>query len=416
MDRKAGRECPAPHGRNARRIWKGRRKMEIVEKESGGGGWAEASCQRVYAKVDLDAVVWNMERMRERMPEGTGMLGVVKADAYGHGAVPVARRLEPLRYLAGFAVATPEEAFGLREGGIKKPVLVLGYSFPCFYDRMAAEEIRPAVFREDSIETLEEAVRRTGKPVRVHIKVDTGMNRIGITPDERGLSFVKALMGRQGIVIEGIFTHFARADEADKTDALRQLRTFQNFIHMIEEELKLEIPVKHCANSAGILELPEAGMDLVRAGIAMYGMYPSEETGREVPLRPALSLHSRIVFLKTIEKGQSVSYGGTFTAERRMRVATIPVGYGDGYPRGLSGRGYVLVHGRRAPVLGRVCMDQFMVDVSDIPEVSEGDEAVLIGGDGGEQISAELLGELSGRFHYELVCCLGKRVPRIYVS
>lgn len=375
------------------------------------------SYQRVYAEIALDVIADNMRNMKENLPKETRMMGVVKTDGYGHGSVPIAKKLEPMDFMFGFAVATPEEAHILRLAGIRKPVLVLGYSFPYSYEQLAGEEVRPAVFRMDSIEPLKAAAKKTGKPVRVHIKVDTGMSRIGITPDREGLSFVKALMNQEGIEIEGIFTHFARADETDKRVTEKQFRTFTDFIHMIEEELSLRIPVRHCANSAGILEMPQTGLDAVRAGITMYGLAPSDEVRMDiVPLKPAMSLYSRIVYIKTIHEGQSVSYGGTFTAERDMRIATIPVGYGDGYPRGLSGKGYVLIHGKKAPILGRVCMDQFMVDVSQIPEAEEDDRAVLIGRDGGECVTAEELGELSGRFNYELVCDLGKRIPRVYTE
>ena len=316
----------------------------------------------------------------------------------------------------GFAVATSEEAHILRMAGIKKPILILGYTFPYSYDTLVEEEIRPAVFREDSVLQLAEAAKKIGKKAKVHIKVDTGMSRIGITPDEKGLEFVKHLMAHEELEIEGIFTHFAKADEADKTEALKQFEVFGEFIDKIEKQLGLYIPLKHCANSAGIIELPRASMDAVRAGISLYGLYPSEEVSRDIiPMEAALSWYSHIIYIKTLQKGQSVSYGGTFTATREMRVATIPLGYGDGYPRSLSGKGYVLIHGKQAPILGRVCMDQFMVDISEIPDVKEGDLVTLIGKDGEACISAECLGELSGRFNYELVCDIGKRVPRIYV-
>ncbi len=380
--------------------------------------------QRGYAEISLDAIVSNMRNMKQNIAPETKMIGVIKTDGYGHGSVPVAEVLEPLDYLSGFAVATPEEAHVLRRAGIRKPILILGYTFPYCYEQLAAEELRPAVFRMDTIPLLRQAAERTGKPVRVHVKVDTGMNRIGITPDEEGLRFVEALTeqgGREdgtvskGIIVEGIFTHFARADEYDKTSAIEQMEVFQGFIRMIKEKLGLDIPVKHCSNSAGILELPQANMDAVRAGIALYGLYPSAEVGRDrVPLKPALSLYSHLVCVKDLPRGQSVSYGGTFTAQEDMRVATVPLGYGDGYPRSLSNKGYVLLHGKKAPVLGRICMDQFMVDVSHIPDAGEGDRVVLLGADGEERISAELLGEMSGRFHYELVCDIGKRIPRIY--
>lgn len=373
-------------------------------------------CSRVYAEIDLDAVEGNLRRMKRHISPATRMVGVIKADGYGHGSVQVAGALEGLDFLWGFAVATPEEAFRLRAAGIRKPLLILGYAFPYSYERLAGEEIRPAVFRRDSFPLLQEAAERAGKAVKVHVKVDTGMNRIGITPDEAGLGFLEDLMHREGIEIEGMFTHFAGSDQRDKAGAERQLERFRDFADRAERELGLRIPLKHCSNSAGILEMPEADMDLVRAGIALYGLYPSEEVDREaVELVPALSLYSRIVYVKTIGPGESVSYGGTFTAERTMRVATIPIGYGDGYPRSLSGRGSVLICGKRAPILGRVCMDQLMVDVSDIGEAKEGERVVLLGRDGADRISAEELGTLSGRFNYELVCVLGKRVPRVYV-
>lgn len=371
--------------------------------------------QRVYAEVDLSAIEDNMNNMKENLGPGTKMMGVIKADGYGHGSIPLAFQLEKHDYIYGFAVATPEEAHLLRQAGVRKPIVILGYAFPYSYEMLAEEEIRPTVFRRDSVEKLELAAEKAGKPVKVHIKVDTGMNRIGIRPDGDGLSFVEMLVNRKWIEVEGIYTHFARADEADKSNALKQLESFQNFLHIIEKRLSVKIPVKHCANSAGILEMPETGMDVVRAGISMYGIYPSREMHRDrVQLRPAFSLYSHIVRIHTIERGESVGYGGTFTASGKMRIATIPAGYADGYPRELSNRGYVLIHGKRAAVLGRICMDQFMVDISDIPKAAVGDRAVLLGSEGGETIGAEELEVLSGRFPHELFCCFGKRVPRVY--
>lgn len=375
------------------------------------------ACQRGYAQINLDAIVENMRSMKRHIGARTKMLGVVKADGYGHGGIPVARCLEGLDFVYGFAVATAQEAFELRLAGIKKPVLVLGYTFPDSYERFAGWEIRPAVFREDSLKALSQGARAAGKRLKVHVKVDTGMSRIGVTPDDAGLSFVHRLSKEPGIEIEGIFTHFAKADIKDKTSAKAQLSLFKDFLRRIEEELGMKIPLKHCANSAGILELREADMDLVRAGIALYGLYPSEEMRKDVvALHPALSWYSTVIYLKTIKKGQSVGYGSTFTAKQDTRVATVPIGYADGYPRSLSGKGYVLIKGKRAPILGRICMDQFMVDVSEIPEAAEGDRVTLLGVDGTEQISAEALGERSGRFHYELVCDIGKRIPRVYLQ
>ena len=375
------------------------------------------SYQRVWAEVDLDAIWENMVHMKENIAEKTKILAVIKTDGYGHGGVPIAKMLEQLDFMFGYAAATYEEAHVLREAGVKKPILILGYTFPYCYEELIREEIRPAVYRRDTVEELVAAAAKVGQKAKVHIKVDTGMGRIGITPDEEGLEFVRFLMGHPELEVEGIFTHFAKSDEEDKTSANHQLALFQNFIDRIQTELGLTIPVKHCSNSAAILEMPQANMDMVRAGITTYGLYPSEEVRKDiVPLRAAMSLYSHIVYCKTIHAGQSVSYGGLFTAQKDTRVATIPVGYGDGYPRSLSGKGYVLIRGKKAPILGRVCMDQFMVDVSEIPGVMEGDKVTLLGVDGTERITAEELGELSGRFNYEFVCDLGKRIPRVYIQ
>lgn len=372
-------------------------------------------CERGFVEVDLDAIRENMIHMKANIAPETKMIGVIKTDGYGHGSVPIAKHLEDLDFVWGYAIATPEEAIQLRKAGIKKPLLILGYTFPYCYENLVKYEIRPAVFREDSLDKLNRAAVKLRKPVSVHIKVDTGMSRIGITPDREGLAFIKRVLEYRMINIEGIFTHFARADEEDKTNAFEQLRIYQDFVKMAEEKLSIHIPMKHCSNSAGIIEMPQANMDVVRAGITLYGLYPSDEVKKDiVKLLPALSLYSKVVYVKKIQKGQSVSYGGTYTAESERVVATIPIGYGDGYPRTLSGKGYVLIHGKKAPILGRVCMDQFMVDITDIPSVKEGDRVVLLGFDGNEHISAEELGRLSGRFNYELVCDLGKRLPRVY--
>lgn len=373
--------------------------------------------QRVYATVDLSAVLYNMERMHRAISPQTMMIGVIKTDGYGHGAVPIGRELEKLPYVFGYATATAEEAFILRRAGLSKPVLILGYTFPYSYDELILQEIRPAVFRKDAVEILDVCAGRLGRKAIVHVKVDTGMSRIGIRPDEEGLAFMEWIAGLAHIEVEGIFTHFARADETDQSAAFLQLAKFTAFVEEAEHRMGKEIPLKHCSNSAAILTLPQANLSLVRAGITMYGLSPSGEVTKDIlSLRPVLSLKSCLVYVKEIEAGTPVSYGGTFVAKERMRIATVPVGYGDGYPKGLSGKGSVLVRGKRAPILGRVCMDQFMVDVSDIPDASEGDEVTLIGVDGGEKITMEELGELSGRFNYELACCLGERIPRVYLK
>lgn len=373
--------------------------------------------QRVYAAVDLSAVLSNMERMHGAISPQTKMIGVIKTDGYGHGAVPIGRELEKLPYVFGYATATAEEAFALRRAGLHKPILVLGYTFPYSYEELILQKIRPAVFRRDALEELSACAGRLGTNAVVHVKVDTGMSRIGIRPDEEGLAFMDWLSGLSHIEVEGIFTHFARADETDQTAALAQLSKFTAFAGEAERRMGKQIPFKHCSNSAGILTMPQANLSLVRAGITLYGLSPSEEVTKDIlALNPVLSLKSRLVYVKEIEAGTPVSYGGTFVAKGRMRIATVPVGYGDGYPRSLSNKGSVLVRGKRAPILGRICMDQFMVDVSDIPGAAEGDEVTLIGADGVDCITMEELGALSGRFNYELACDLGKRIPRVYLK
>ncbi len=378
---------------------------------------------RVCARISLGALEKNLLAMKNNIPKDTKIMAVIKTDAYGHGAVEIGKFLENMDYIWGYATATAEEAFELREAGIKKPILVLGYTFPYAYERMLAEGIRPTVFREDMAKELDKCGKELIKKgviteiPCVHIAVDTGMNRIGITPDKDGISFARKVRLMRGIRIEGMFTHFARADEKDLTNVRECEAVFKKFIFDFENETGYRIPIKHCANSASIIAVPESSMDMVRAGITMYGMWPSDEVPRDIiGLEPVMELTSHVVMVKTVPAGTPVSYGGTFVTERETRIATIPVGYGDGYPRSLSGKGYVLIDGSRAPILGRVCMDQFMVDVTDIPDVQEGHEVVLLGRDkrSGEVITAEMLGDMSGRFNYELTCDISKRVPRVF--
>ena len=379
---------------------------------------------RVCAKIDLSAVEYNLDSMRANIPEGTKIMAVIKTDAYGHGSIEIARDLETKDYIWGYATATAEEAFELRDNGICKPILILGYTFPYAYERMLKEGIRPTVFRSDMVKELSQCADKLLKggeikePAHIHIAVDTGMSRIGIHPDDAGISFVLECEKEKSLKIEGIFTHFARADEKDLSNVKERELVFAGFVSDVEEKLGRKIELHHCANSASIIAVPESSMDMVRAGVTMYGMWPSEEVPKDiVNLKPVMELVSHIVMIKEVAAGTPVSYGGTFVCDRNTKIATIPVGYGDGYPRSLSSKGYVLIRGKRAQILGRVCMDQFMVDVTDIPEAKEGDEVILLGKDktSGEEISAELLGEMSGRFNYELTCDINKRVPRKFV-
>lgn len=372
---------------------------------------------RAWAEVDLDAVQFNIESIKDRISGKTKIIAVIKTDGYGHGAVHIARMLENEERVWGYAVATAEEAFSLRKNAIHKPIMILGYTFPYSYEQLIAEEVRSTVFTLDSARELSDTAVKIGKKSKIHIKIDTGMTRIGIHPDNEGLELIRQIAGLPGLEIEGIFTHFATADEADKTKAYRQMELFKEYTDRVCSELKIDIPMKHCSNSAGIAEMPEANMDAVRAGIILYGLWPSQEVKADgrLKLKPALALKSRVVYVKTVSEGQEISYGGTYTTTRDTRVATICIGYGDGYPRSLSNSGYVLVKGQRAPILGRVCMDQFMIDVTDInADICVGDKVTLIGKDGDECITMEELGDLSGRFNYELACDIGKRIPRIY--
>ena len=369
---------------------------------------------RVCAEIDLDAIAYNMEQMKKRIGDHARLIAVVKADGYGHGAVPVAKMFEACSYVWGYAVACLEEATELREQGIRKPILVLGCVFPDQFEEMIRYDVRPAVYMESMAELISQEAVRQGKDAFIHIKIDTGMGRIGFPVTEESADAIERISRLPGIRIEGMFTHFAKADERDKTYTFLQHDRFMRMKELVE---KRQVPVRYfdCDNSAGIIDFPDMKHDLARAGIAMYGMYPSDEVDQKaVDLRPALSLVSHVSFVKEVEAGTPISYGGTFVSDRPMRVATIPVGYGDGYPRSLSNKGYVLIHGKRARILGRVCMDQFMADVTDIPETAFMDRVVLVGRDGDEEITVDELADLSGRFNYEFVCCLGKRIPRIY--
>lgn len=372
---------------------------------------------RVYAKIDLDAVAWNMEQMKKNLKEGTEMVAVIKTDGYGHGAVQVASMLESYDYVWGYAVATLDEAVVLRAAEIQKPILVLGCIFPDQYWEMLKYEIRMNVYTKEMAEAISALAVEKGEQAYVHIKLDTGMARLGFSAEESSIEEIKEIAELPNLVLEGVFTHFAKADEEDKTFTMMQLEKFEWMTQRLEEE-GVTFPYVHASNSAGIIDVRRADYNLVRAGIAIYGLYPSEEVDKEkVQLKPALSLKSHIAFVKDIPAGTPVSYGGDFVSEHQMRIATIPIGYGgDGYPRSLSDTGYVLIRGKKAPIIGRICMDQFMVDVSDIPEVKFGDKVTLIGRDQEEYLPVEKLSELSGRFNYEFVCDLGKRIPRVYVQ
>ena len=372
--------------------------------------------QRVRAEIDLDAIAENVQNMSEHINQKTQIIAVVKADAYGHGATPVAQLLAAYDYIWGFGVATAEEALSLRNSSITKPILILGYVFEEHYDLLTDQEIELVVFNYSMAQKMSEAAVRIGKSLKIHIAVDTGMTRIGFSDQESSGEIIREISKLPGLKLAGLFTHFAKADELDKTFSNTQLLRYEKFSAMLQAA-GIEIPLHHCANSAGMLELAAAHMDVVRVGISLYGIYPSGEVSRNtVELKAAMSLKSRIIRIEEVAAGVPVSYGGTYVTDTRKRIATIPVGYGDGYPRNLSNRGWVLIHGKKAPILGRICMDQFMVDVTGIPEAAELDEVVLMGVSQGECLSVDTLSEQSGRFPYEFVCMLSKRIPRIYLQ
>ena len=366
-------------------------------------------CHTNYVVIDLDAVEENFDAISRKA--GCDVMTIVKADGYGHGAVPLARHLEDRS--AFFGVSCAAEALELIRGGIQKPILILGHSTHDTFPALIRHRIRPTVFRWDDALALSAEALRQGTTARFHFAVDTGMSRIGVPADETGADLCAKIAGLPGLMAEGIFSHYATADEEDLTRARAQGNLFECFLQKLEHR-GLQIPLVHFSNSAGIMNF-ENHYQLVRAGIILYGMYPSREVDPNLlPLTPALSWSSRVTCVKTLEPGREVSYGGTFVTTRPTVVATVPVGYADGYRRSLSGRFYVLIRGQRAPILGRICMDQLMVDVTGIPGVEVGDRVVLIGRDGEEVITMEEIAAAADTFNYEFVCGISRRVPRFY--
>lgn len=368
---------------------------------------------RVTANVNLDAICHNVLAAKKIVGDNTKIMAIIKADGYGHGAVTIAKTLNNIEVDA-FGIAIIEEGIELRKAGINKPILILGYTPVQQYKYLLKYDITQTIFQLNAAQELSKAAMKLQKKAKIHIKIDTGMSRIGFSDTKESLDEIKQISLMEGIQIEGIFTHFACADEKEKASAKNQLERYLNFVNCLEQ-LGIYIPIKHISNSAGVIDLPEAHLDMVRCGIATYGLYPSDEVIKEsIILKPAMEIKSHVSYVKEIEAGIGVSYGSTFVTTRKTKIATIPVGYGDGYPRGLSSKGRVLIHGKSAPILGRVCMDQFMVDVTEIENVNQGDAVTLVGKEGDEFISVEELANLANSFNYEFICNVGKRVPRIY--
>lgn len=368
--------------------------------------------KRAYEDVNLDVIKNNVDIIMKRTKPGTKALIVVKADAYGHGDVPVARALESRADY--FAVATGPEAINLRENSITKPILILGFVAYEEYEDLINNDVDLVIFDKESADALSEAAKKIGKTAKCHVKVDTGMRRIGVEPVKESVEIVKYIKGLDNVDAHGIFTHFFAADSVDKSRAQKQYKLFTGFIDMCKDE-GVTFDICHCANSAAAMEMPETNMDMVRIGISMYGLDPSEEVPvAEAGLAPAMSLKCRISMVKTIHKGDSVGYGGVYVADEDRKIATLSIGYADGYPRSLSNKGYVLINGKKANIVGNICMDQLMVDCTDIEDVKRGDIVTMIGTDGDESIRVEDLSAISGRFNYEFVCGITKRIPRNY--
>ena len=365
---------------------------------------------RMYAAIDMDALRYNIKKMQSLKP-GMKTLVVIKADAYGHGAVTIAKRIADMADYYG--VATVDEAVELRKAGITTPILIIGYTASDDFEKLLDYDITQAVYDIAECRKLSDLAESRGTKAKVHIKVDTGMSRIGFQADANGIEEASKLKDFPGLTIEGIFTHYAKADEMDKQYALKQKERFLTFIKGLEDR-GITFALKHIDNSAGTMEMPDEGFDMFRLGIVTYGLYPSDEIDKSVEIHPVMSLVAHVAHVKTVPEGRGVSYGWTFVTCRPTRIATITCGYADGYPRALSNKGHVIIHGRYAPIIGRVCMDQIMVDVTEIPETAVGDAVTLLGREGDAVITVEELAEPAASFNYEFVCGVARRVPRVY--
>ena len=367
---------------------------------------------RTYCEIDLKAIRENYINIKKKTGDNAMTMAVIKADGYGHGAVEVAHYLNDIADY--FGVATIDEGVELRKAGLKQPILLLGYNSPSLYYKNLEYGVDQTIYCYDTAKAMSEAAVMAEKTARIHIALDTGMTRIGLSPDEKGLAIVKQIAELPNIKIEGLFTHLSCADMTDKAYTESQMERYDHFVQLLDEA-GIEIPVKHICNSAAIMEYEDHRYDMARAGIILYGMYPSDEVDfSNLDLTPAMSWYSHVVNIMEPEMERGVSYGATYIVEHPCRLATVSVGYADGYARSLSNKGWVLIHGQKAPIVGRVCMDQMMVDITDIPDVKLEDTVTLIGKDGDNYISVEDMANLAGSFNYEFVCDVGKRVPRVY--
>lgn len=368
--------------------------------------------RRIYAKIDLDALEHNFNLIRSKIPECVGIMPIVKGDAYGHGAVEVSRFLEDK--CDGFGVAVLDEAIELRHAGIESPILLLGYTSPEQYEKALEYDVTVTVFNYNDAVMLNGTAEKCGRTAHIHIAVDTGMSRIGFQVTESDADEAARIFALPRVKVDGIFSHYATADEADKSFAEAQKTAFDMFIAMLRSR-GCEADSLHMNNSAGIMEMTDSDFSAVRPGIILYGLYPSEEVDKSAfPLRPVMELITHISHVKTVPAGCGISYGRTYVTDKETRVATIPVGYADGYTRALSNKGKVLIGGVLCPIIGRICMDQMMVDVTKLPDTKVGDKVVLFGKYGDGFLSVEEVAEGAYSFNYEFVCTIGRRVPKAY--
>lgn len=369
---------------------------------------------RVVAEVSIEAIKHNYHEIRKIIPHSTQIMGIVKADGYGHGAVEIANILQG-EGVDQLAVAIASEGEELRKSGIKKPILVLGYTPAADIEALIAYDLTQTVFSFEMAEFISREAGKFGKSVNVHIKVDTGMGRIGFLADPQSIEEIKKITKLPNINMEGIFTHFSTADESDTTYTRDQWSIFTGFLNELHEA-GIEFPIVHAANSAATMVHPYTYVNMIRPGIIMYGYYPSDYLyGKKINLKPAMTLKTQVVHIKELSKEHYIGYGRKYCTTRTTKIATIPIGYADGYSRRLSNKGRVLIRGQYAGVLGNICMDQFMVDVSHIPDIMVGDEVVIFGTQGDKTVTIEELARLTDTINYEIMCMIGKRVPRLYV-
>lgn len=367
---------------------------------------------RMRAEIDLTAIRKNIETMRSYISDDKKLLAVIKANAYGHGAVEVAKALTDLADYYG--VAFIDEALELRKAGINKPVLILGHTDESLFEALIDYDITQTIYTYEQAKVMSDVATFKGKLAKVHVKLDTGMNRIGFGCVNESVEAIVKISQLPGLDVEGIYTHYYLADVKDKTVANLQLERYTQMLQWLEEK-GVSFALRHISNSAGIMEMPNETYDMVRSGIATYGLYPSEEMDKEAcVLYPAMQLISHVTHVKMVHKGETIGYGASYTLPEDKMIATVEVGYADGYPRALSNQGRMLVHGEYAPIVGRVCMDQTMIDVSHIPDVKVGDKVVLVGKQGKNSISVEELADMSASFNYEFVCDVNRRVPRVF--